>query len=328
MSSVIMSDYPTVRVWPYHLLTFCVVLIWGVTFVNTKVLIFNGLYPDQIFVLRFLLAYLCIWFISPHKFFCDSCREEGQMFALGLFAGAFYFNLENLAIGLTYVNNVSFIVCTSPVVTALIAALLLREEHLSRHLVWGSVIALLGVGIVVFNGHFILKLSPAGDLLAVGAAVSWAIACILMRVCTQHYSSTFVARKIFFYGILGGLFFMFIRHPAQPFPPLSLIAKPQVWSNLAFLGFVASFCCFALWTLAIKRLGAVTASNYIYLNPVSTVVASALFLDEPMTWLAYIGSAQILLGVFIANRSQRHSVAAAPTREEGRNVQRDNAHFS
>jgi len=55
------------------------------------------------------------------------------------------------------------------------------------------------------------------------------------------------------------------------------------------------------WSVAVKKIGALSTSNYVYLNPVTTIIASAMFLQEPMTLMAYVGSALILLGVFIAN---------------------------
>jgi len=54
--------------------------------------------------------------------------------------------------------------------------------------------------------------------------------------------------------------------------------------------------------LVIAKIGAMTSSNYLYLNPISTVVTSAIFLDEPMTAIAYVGSALILLGVAVSNK--------------------------
>lgn len=71
--------------------------------------------------------------------------------------------------------------------------------------------------------------------------------------------------------------------------------------NLLFLSIVASFLCFLWWSVAVKKIGAISTSNYVYLNPITTIIASAIFLHEPMTLMAYIGSALILLGVFIAN---------------------------
>ena len=67
---------------------------------------------------------------------------------------------------------------------------------------------------------------------------------------------------------------------------------------------LASFACFATWSWAIAKLGALKTSNYIYLNPITTVIASAIFLDEPMTLMAYLGSALILIGVYFANKAE------------------------
>ena len=81
-----------------------------------------------------------------------------------------------------------------------------------------------------------------------------------------------------------------------------MLLMPKVVLNLLFLGLVASFLCFVLWTLVIGKIGAMASSNYLYLNPVTTVVASAVFLSEPMTAIAYVGSALILAGVAVANK--------------------------
>jgi drug/metabolite transporter (DMT)-like permease len=283
----------------HHLLAALVVFIWGVTFVNSKVLLQHGLEAHEIFTLRFLFAYICIWFISPRRIWADTWKEELQFFLLGITGGSLYFVTENLAVKIDYVNNVSFIVCTAPLLTTILAILFLKDVHATRPLISGSVIATLGVALVVFNGHFILKLHPLGDLLAFLAALCWAIYSIQLRCIGRKYGAIFITRKVFFYGLLTIL-------PMVIFLPwsfsLRVLLQPVVWGNLLFLGVVASFSCFLLWSWVSKKLGALVASNYIYLNPVSTVVASALVLDEPMTWLAYLGSALILIGVYFSNK--------------------------
>ena len=90
----------------YHLLAILTIAIWGVTFVNTKILLQHGLQPMEIFLLRFIMAYLCIWTISPKKIKSQSWGDEGLFFLLGLVGGTIYFVTENTALNHTYVNNV------------------------------------------------------------------------------------------------------------------------------------------------------------------------------------------------------------------------------
>ena len=282
----------------YHLLVIMTIAIWGVTFVNTKVLLLHGLQPMEIFLLRFIVAYFCIWFISPKKIRSQSWKDEMMFFILGFVGGTVYFVAENTAIGLTHVNNVAFIVCTAPLITMLLAILFTKSVKATVPLVVGSVTALVGVGMVIYNGHFVLQLNPLGDILALTAAFSWAIYSLVIKKVSSRYSATYITRKVFFYGILTVLP-LFCLKPWKF--PLEQLMQPVVWMNLLFLSIVASFLCFLWWSVAVKKIGAISTSNYVYLNPITTIIASAIFLQEPMTLMAYIGSALILLGVFIAN---------------------------
>ena len=288
----------------YHILAAIIVLIWGCTFVNSKVLLMHGLSAHEIFVLRFLFAYVCICIISPRRLWANSVRDELLFVLLGMTGGSMYFVTENAAVKIDYVNNVSFIVCTAPLLTTLLALAFLKSVKATRGLVLGAISATLGVASVVLNGQFMLKLNPLGDLLAFSAALSWAVYSLLLRRLAG-YNVVFVTRKVFFYGLITVLP-VFIFRPWRF--PLHGFLEPSVWGNLLFLGFVASFGCFVLWSWVSKRLGALTASNYIYLNPVSTVIFSALILDEPMTWLAYVGSTLILFGVFLSNKGLRQPI--------------------
>ena len=282
-----------------HLTAIVVVLLWGATFVNSKFLLRAGMRAEEIFLVRFVLAYACIWTISPHQLWCNNWKGEALMVLLGITGGSLYFLSENIAVGISYVNNVSFIVCTAPLWTTLLGLMFLKDVRASRYLFAGSLMAVLGMGMVIFNGHFILRLNPAGDLLALAAALCWAVYSVLIKFVSGRYSAVFITRKVFFYGILT-IMPVFAVHPWSF--PWRAFSQPVVWGNLLFLGILASFVCFAVWSYIIKQLGAIRTSNYVYLNPISTVIISALFLDEPMTPVAFAGSALILAGVYIANK--------------------------
>ena len=289
----------TTKNYIYHLIAILTVGIWGLTFISTKVLIEHGLSPQEIFLLRFLMAYLGIWFISPRKLFADNWKDELWLLWGGVTGGSFYFFTENTALEITLATNVAFIVWTAPLRTTILSLLIYKKEKATAGLVGGSLLALVGVALVVYNGHFILKISPLGDFLTLLAAFSWAFYSLIMKKMSGRYRTTFITRKIFFYGILT-ILPAFILHPWQF--SLSGLWQPAVWMNLLFLGVLASLVCFVVWNIILKQLGTVRASNYIYLNPLFTLIGSAVLLDEQFTVMSLMGAMLILGGVYWAGK--------------------------
>ncbi len=128
----------------YHCLAILTVVIWGVTFISTKVLIHAGLMPVEIFLYRFILAYLCILTVAHKRLFAHTLKDETLLMLAGLCGGSIYFIAENTALGITLASNVSLIICTAPIITAFLTSWFYKEP-LNRNLLAGSVIALLGV---------------------------------------------------------------------------------------------------------------------------------------------------------------------------------------
>ena len=289
----------TTKNYIYHLIAILTVGIWGLTFISTKVLIEHGLSPQEIFLLRFLMAYLGIWFISPRKLFADNWKDELWLLWGGVTGGSFYFFTENTALEITLATNVAFIVCTAPLLTTILSLLIYKKEKATAGLVGGSLLALVGVALGGYNGHFILKIPPLVDFLSLLAAFSWAFYSLIMKKMSGRYRTTFITRKIFFYGILT-ILPAFILHPWQF--SLSGLWQPAVWMNLLFLGVLASLVCFVVWNIILKQLGTVRASNYIYLNPLFTLIGSAVLLDEQFTVMSLMGAMLILGGVYWAGK--------------------------
>lgn len=286
----------------YHLIAILTVSIWGLTFIATKILIGYGLTPQEIFFYRFLIAYAGIWIISPKRLFANRWKDEFWLMAGGIFGGSLYFFTENTALGITQASNVSFLICTAPLLTTILSLLFYKSEKATKGLIGGSLLALAGVGLVVFNGSVILKISPVGDLLTLLAALSWAFYSLIIRKMTRRYPTVFITRKIFFYGVLT-ILPAFLLRPLQP--DLDILLKPIVLSNLLFLAVLASLICYVLWNVVLKQLGTVRASNYIYLNPLVTMVASMMILQEQITLFALIGAGCIVCGVYLAERKGR-----------------------
>lgn len=287
----------------YHIVAFLTVAVWGTTFVWTKLLIINGLSPAQIFTLRFIIAYVLLTGFSlwrgRHKWLSDNWRDELTMMALGLTGGSMYFLTENESLRFTTATNTSLIVCSCPLFAMLIIALFYKSERFSRLQALGSLLALIGMAAVVLNGHFVLHLSPLGDTLAFSACICWALYTLLMKPVMGRYPAMFITRKVFFYGILTILpYYSFV----PDMPSLDVLMRPEVALNLLFLGSVASMLCYLTWSWCMKGLGAVICTNWVYVNPITTIIAAWLILDEQITVYFLIGSILIIAGMYLSSK--------------------------
>ena len=121
-----------------------------------------------------------------------------------------------------------------------------------------------------------------------------------MGQMTQRYGALFATRKVFFWGLVTILPFLIGNLPSA-----EVLRQPQVILNLIFLGVFASLACFAIWNKVMTRLGNVTSTNYVYLNPFFTLLFATLLLGERMTPLSALGSAAIILGVFLSGLPSR-----------------------
>ncbi len=291
--------------WFYHLVAFIVVAIWGSTFVFTKMLLQAGLSPAQIFTLRFIVAYVLLLAFSltrQHRWLSSSLKDELLMVVLGVTGGSMYFFTENAAMLYTTATNTSLIVCSCPLFAMFLFALFYRQsEPIGRMQAVGSLLACLGMAVVVLNGHFVLHLSPLGDLLAFAACLCWAVYSLLMKPALQRYSTLFITRKVFFYGLVTIMPYYAL---VPGFPTLSTILRPDVLWSLLFLGVVASMLCFLLWNWVISRLGAVVATNWVYFNPITTIIFAWWLLDEQITPFFLVGTLLILAGMYLADQNK------------------------
>lgn len=286
----------------YHILAIATSAIWGTTFISSKLLLDEGLSPAAIMALRFALAYVCMLPFIKGKLWCDNLKDELRMVLLGITGGSAYFLLENTALLYTQASNVAIIIAATPLLTMVAVNLLSKGEGASRRLYLYSALSMVGVALVVFNGNFVLKLSPVGDILTLGAALTWVVYSIVLSKVEGRYPLMMITRKIFFYGVMTLLpyFLMFETWSVT----VEQLLRPTVWSNLLFLGIVASLVCYAAWNAVLKQLGTVEATNYLYINPIVAMLTSHIVLGEKITLLAIAGAALILVGVYMAQRKR------------------------
>lgn len=286
-----------------HLAAVFTIIVWGTTYISTKVLLKNFA-PIEILFIRFVMGYIALWIASPRMLKVEERKREGLFALAGLCGITLYYLMENIALLYTQASNVGVIISVAPFFTALITMIVLKQKGAIHFwFVTGFVLAMIGIGFLNFSSVKDLHLSPKGDLLALGAAVVWAIYSNLgKRISEYGYSTIQTTRRTFFYGMLFMLPFL---GKMGFHVELTELAKPVNLGNLVFLGLGASAICFVTWNYAVRELGAVRTSIFIYLTPVITVVTSVIILHETITTLSMIGIVLTLAGLFLSSLKKK-----------------------
>lgn len=280
-----------------HLLASVTIFIWGATFISTKLLL-KILSPAEILFLRFTIGFIALLLIYPHRLKVKERKQELYFAGAGLCGVTLYFLLENIALTYTSASNVGVIVSVAPFFTAILAHWFLDREKLRLHFFAGFIVAVIGVFIISYTGSSRLQLNPLGDILAALACAVWAAYAVLTKkISGFHYNTIQTTRRIFFYGLL----FMLPALPVLGFEPdLEQMMQPVSMFNILFLGLGASALCFVTWNSAVKILGAVKTSAYIYAVPVITIVTSVIVLRERMTGISVLGIVLTLAGLLVS----------------------------
>ena len=302
----------------YWLIVWGVIIVWGITFVNTRALLAD-FSSFEILVLRFVLAFATLCAIErvmrPPK-----CREkcsEWIFVAMGFTGFLAYHFLENCAIYYTNASNVAILTSFAPVATAILARLLTKNRQASIGLFVGSLIAIGGVALVSLNGQRALELRPIGDVMAICSMVSWAFYSILIDIANRRGVPPLTAvRKALGWSLVMVVPLVALgatglgSHALDGSFAVNLDMATNArrfgnllnWVNLAMLGILASAACFVLWSVVCKVLGVVKTSVALYIIPVVGVVFAMIALGESVTFLEVTGGCVILFGMAIAEK--------------------------
>jgi drug/metabolite transporter (DMT)-like permease len=280
-----------------HLAAVVTILIWGTTFISTKILLVD-FQPIEILFFRFVMGFLALIIAYPHRLKGTTGKQELTFAVAGLCGVCLYYLLENIALTYTLASNVSIIISVAPFFTAILTHLLMKqEERLQANFFIGFVVAFAGICLISFNGSQ-MQLNPLGDILAMAAAFVWAVYSILTRkISSFGYNTIQTTRRVFAYGIgfmIPALFLFDFKLGLERF------TEPVYLFNIIFLGMGASALCFVTWNFAVKVLGAVRTSIYIYMVPVITVGTSVIVLKEQITGMAAAVILLTLIGLFIS----------------------------
>ena len=279
-----------------HLIALFTIALWGTTFISTKILL-TAFHPVEILLFRFLIGTLILLVACPHRLRGTNPKQELCFAGAGFCGICLYYLLENIALSMTMASNVGVIVSVAPMFTALLLHWCgKREEPLHKAFFIGFAVAMAGISLISFTGT--VQFNPVGDLLALLAALVWAIYSVLIKhINTFGFNTILTTRRVFLYG----LFFMLPAVSAYEFSwDLTRFNNTIYLQNILFLGVGASAICFVTWNMAVMRLGALKTSLYIYLIPVITVLTANVILNEPITPLSALGTCLALTGLLIS----------------------------
>ena len=204
----------------------------------------------QLIPLRMGLAYLTLWALRPRTLKLP-WKDELMFILIGITGGSVYFFLQNTAAAHTSAANVSILVSMSPILTVILAQLFSRKgEKLGKLVYIGALVAIVGVVLVVLNGTLSFHLSPLGDLLALAAALMWAVYSILVKKYTERYDNFLVTRRVFLWAFLTSLPLVLLTDGMPSLSPL--FSQPKILISWLFLGVFGNAVCFAIWNIAFK----------------------------------------------------------------------------
>lgn len=280
-----------------HFLAVFTVVVWGATFISTKVLL-RSFTPVEILFIRFIIAFVALFVAHPHFMKGTTWKQELLFAGAGLSGITLYYLMENIALTYTQASNAAVIAAAAPMFTMLLMRIFYKEKLKATFFV-GFIAAMGGILLISLNGAANLNLNPMGDLLVLIAAICWGVySVIIKKIGSFGFNTIQVTRRTFLYGIIfmiPALFLMDFN------PTVKDLVMPVNLANFLFLGLCAGALCFVTWNLSVKYLGAVKTSIYIYLIPVITVIMGVILLDERFTWQTALGTLLTLLGLVLSD---------------------------
>jgi drug/metabolite transporter (DMT)-like permease len=223
-----------------------------------------------------------------------------------VYQGFFIFGVDG-----TLAGNASILLATIPIWTLLLSTLL-RQEH-PGPLVWAGILATLaGMVMVVMGGDLSIEVRQStlrGDVLMVGAAMTWATYTVSSRHLVQKYGSTPVAAWTLWVGTLG---LVMLGAPSLRQVPIKQIT-PGAWLGVVYAGVLAIGLAYVLWNRGIRAIGSARTAAYQNLTPVVALLVAWIWLREAPSLLQLYGAGVVLAGVYLARRGGRggKSVGAA-----------------
>lgn len=279
-------------------LVFLSVIFWGLSFISTKIVL-NEIPPVTIAFFRQIIATapLLLGLFISKSCFKITLKDLLLLTVSSFFGITLYFLFENKGLVHTTASNASIIVATVPVFT-LVTEVLLYKLKINRKIISYIFLSIAGVYLVISsNGKLDFSSSTMlGNILVMGAMVSWIVYTIVSRKLGQKYSSLLITTYQAAISI-----FLFIPFIVPEIPKWKAISTHSL-INLVYLGVCCSALAYFFFLYGIKKLGATVSSVYLNMIPVVTVIAGFFILDEKLTIIQLSGMSLVIISLYKLSR--------------------------
>lgn len=292
--------HPKIPLIPF-LSLLLVMLIWGSSFIALKATLVDTK-PYTVIFLRMLTASLCfVFFIKGFLRYKFSKQDIKLLILLSLFEPAFYFIFEVNALRFTSASQAGVIASIMPIITAIFAGILLKEL-ITRRLILGSILSMIGVIILSTYANATTHASNPilGNLLELGAMVCAAGYTIVAKHLSSKFSALFITASQSFIGALFFLPFFLYEYTQYGFHTST---DSMLW--ILYLGVVVTLGGYGLYNFALTKIDASRAAVFINLIPIFSVILGYLLLNERLNTIQIFASIIILTGVIIAEYQKR-----------------------
>lgn len=268
------------------------ILFWSSAFVVIRVCL-GPLTPVELATARYVpagliaLGYLLV--MRPRIARADLPRL-GSAAVLFISAYAVLLNIGETTVA---AGPASFIINTMPVFTALIATFVLGERF-GRWGWIGTAISFGGVGLIAVASPEGFRLD-INAFLIIGAAICSAVASVLQKPLLARMPALSVTAWLLFLGSIP-------LYPAVPATVSALADAPtEILWNVAYLVIFPTVVAYLTWAVALKRLPAARASNFLYGVPPMATLTGFLWLGEVPTPIGAAGGLLAIFGVVVVN---------------------------
>lgn len=272
--------------------------IWGGMYVVSKVVL-EVIPPFALLTLRLLLGILVLGLIVHWRGGLGFDRRQWQqVLGVGVVGYGISIGFQFIGTKLSNASNGALITSSTPAFVLLFAALLLKEKMTTRQVL---ALALSIIGALIVVDPRAARLSPDffwGNLSLVGAAITWALYSVLIRLVTRRLDTLRVSLIAF----IGGLF---ITVPASIWEWKTIgigSVDLGIIGGILYLGIISTALAMFLWNTAFATLPAGVASLTLFAQPLVGALLGALWLGETLSALFYLGGALISVGLVLATR--------------------------